>query len=135
MRRLFLPSLFIATAATAAAVPDLTPTGFARTVKPLFEEHCYGCHGDGEHKGDFTLDKLPLDFSSPDKLAAWIKVFDQMETGEMPPKKKPRLPPAPRPAALEWLRTALSAADLSRQQTLGRVVERRLNRTEYENTV
>src|SRR4051812_44699156 len=101
----------------------------------MLEEHCYGCHADGEHKGDFSFDKLPLDFSTPDKLAAWVKVFDQIDSGEMPPKKKPRLPAAPKTAILEWLRTALKAVDLNRQQTVGRVVVRRLNRSEYENTI
>jgi hypothetical protein len=135
MRRLFLPSLFAATSAAAVAAPDLTSAGFARTVKPMLEEHCYGCHADGEKKGDFSFDALPLDFSSPDKLAAWVKVFDQIDLGDMPPKKKPRLPEAPKKASLDWLRTALSAVDLNRQQTAGRVVVRRLNRTEYENTI
>jgi len=135
MRRLFLPPLLAATAATAAAAPNLTPAGFARAVTPLFEEHCFGCHGDGEHKGDFALDKLTLDFSSAEKLAAWVKVFDQIESGEMPPKKKARPAPALKAATLDWLGAALLAADTKRQQTEGRVVTRRLNRTEYENTI
>jgi mono/diheme cytochrome c family protein len=135
MRRLFLPSIYLAAAATALAAPDLTPAGFIKTVRPLFDDHCYDCHGDGEHKGDFALDKLTLDFSSPDKLAAWVKVFDQIETGEMPPKKKARPAAAAKAAALDWLRTALTAVDSRRQQTEGRVVARRLNRTEYENTI
>jgi mono/diheme cytochrome c family protein len=135
MRRLFLPSLLVATTATASAAPDLTPSGFAKVVAPFFEEHCYGCHGDGEHKGDFALDKLTLDFSSAGKLAAWVKVFDQIESSEMPPKKKPRPAPSAKAATLDWLRAALVAADTKRQQTEGRVVARRLNRTEYENTV
>ena len=127
--------LLFAAAGTAGAAPDLSSTGFARAVKPLFEEHCYGCHGDGEHKGDFALDKLALDFSTPEKLRAWIGVVDKMDSGEMPPKKKPRPAPAQLAAASGWLHSALFAADLRRQQTEGRVVSRRLNRVEYENTV
>ncbi len=125
----------MAAAAAAPTAPDLTPAGFARAVRPLFDEHCYDCHGDGEHKGDLALDKLPLDFSSPEKLRAWVGVLDKMESGEMPPKKKPRPAPAQLAAAGGWLRTALLAADTRRQQTEGRVVARRLNRAEYENTV
>jgi len=127
--------LFLATAGAFAAGPDLTPAGFAKKVTPLFENHCYSCHGDGEHKGDFALDKLPLDFSTPDKLRTWIRVLDKMDSGEMPPKKKPRPDPAQLAAASGWLHGALFAADFQREQTEGRVVKRRLNRTEYENTV
>ena len=134
MRCLFLLPL-LAVTATLQAAPDLTSAGFARAVRPLFDEHCYDCHGDGEHKGDFSLDKLPLDFSSPEKLRAWVGVLDKMESGEMPPKKEPRPAPAQLAAAGGWLRTALLAADRQRQQTEGRVVTRRLNRAEYENTI
>jgi mono/diheme cytochrome c family protein len=129
--------LFLAAAyaATAATPPDLSPTGFAKAVTPLFEDHCYNCHGEGEHKGDLALDKLALDFSTPEKLRTWISVIDKMESGEMPPKKKPRPAPAQLSAASGWLHAALYAADFHRQQTEGRVVSRRLNRVEYENTV
>src|SRR6516225_5691088 len=94
MRCRLVAPLFIAFACVASAAPDLTPGGFAKAVTPLFEEHCYGCHGDGEHKGDLALDKLTLDFSTPEKLRTWISVIDKMDTGEMPPKKKPRPAPA-----------------------------------------
>lgn len=134
MRSLLLLSL-LSTTATIHAAPDLSPAGFAKAVVPLFDEHCYDCHGDGEHKGDLALDKLPLDFSSPEKLRAWVGVLDKMESGEMPPKKEPRPAPAQLAAAGSWLRTALLAADGKRQQTEGRVVARRLNRAEYENSV
>ncbi len=138
MRRLFPLPFLLLTAGVATpthAVPDLTPAGFARTVKPLFEEHCFGCHGDGEHKGNLALDKLTLDFSTPEKLRSWIDVFDNLDSGEMPPKKKPRPPVAAKAAASEWLRAALVAADGQRLKSSGRTVLRRLNRTEFENTI
>ena len=68
-----LPILLVAACtATAATAPDLTAKGFAKAVTPLFEDHCYSCHGEGEHKGDLALDKLALDFSTPEKLRTWI---------------------------------------------------------------
>ncbi len=135
MHRAHLVSLLATIASASAAAPDLSPAGFARAVTPLFEEHCYDCHGDGEHKGDFALDKLTLDFASPEKLRAWVGVLDKMESGEMPPKKEPRPPAAKLAAASTWLHAALLAADTRRQQSEGRVVARRLNRVEYENTI
>ena len=134
MLRQVLPTLAALTA-SALAAPDLSPAGFIKSVRPFFDDHCYDCHGDGEKKGDFALDTLALDFSAPAKMRAWVNVFDQIDSGEMPPKKKPRPEAAAKAAALTWLRAALTAADTQRQQTEGRVVARRLNRTEYENTV
>ena len=135
--RLVFPLLCTAASAFAAIAtgPDLSQTGFAKAVTPLFEDSCYDCHGDGEHKGDFALDKLAVDFSSPEKLRTWVGVLDKMDSGEMPPKKKPRPNPVQLAAASGWLHAALYAADYRREQTEGRVVERRLNRSEYENTV
>ena len=39
------------------------------------------------------LDKLSLDLTAPEHLQAWVKVLDQIESGEMPPKDEAR-PPA-----------------------------------------
>src|SRR4051794_38206489 len=105
--------IFLALACTAGAAttPDLTPAGFAKAVTPLFEDHCYSCHGEGEHKGDLALDKLALDFSKPEKLRTWLSVIDKMDSGEMPPKKKARPAQAQLTAASSWLHAALYAAD------------------------
>src|SRR5687767_12178366 len=135
MRPLFL-SFFLSLALTAAGrAIEAAPAGFGKDVAPFFDVHCYDCHGDGEHKGGLALDKLPVDFSSAETMSTWVKVLDQMESGEMPPKKEARPASAALKAAATWLRTNLLAADRRRQQTEGRVVARRLNRAEYENTV
>src|SRR5205085_1751590 len=55
--------------------------------------------------------------------------------GEMPPPEQPRPKPAELVAATKHLSQALHAASLDRQQKKGRVVLRRLNGTEYENTL
>ena len=115
----------------------MSPTkGLSKAVTPLFEDSCYNrVTATREHKGDLALDKLALDLSTPEKLRAWVGVLDKMDSGEMPPKKKPRPNPVQLAAASGWLHSALYAADYRREQTEGRVVERRLNRSEYENTV
>jgi DNA-binding NtrC family response regulator len=62
-----------------------------------------------------------------------VKVHDRVESGEMPPKKKP--PAEATAAALRQLRENLIAADRSRAAEAGRAALRRLTRTEFENTV
>ena len=119
----------------ADAAPDLSSRGFASAVKPLLQAHCYDCHGGGEKKGGLELDTLPADFSTPQKMAAWVRVFDRLHAGEMPPAKRARPPAAARAAAEKWFDAAFVAAEAKRRQSDGRVVLRRLNRVEYENTV
>ena len=43
--------LFLLTGSTAGAAVD-----FARDVKPIFQKHCYDCHGEQKQKGDLRLD-------------------------------------------------------------------------------
>ncbi len=104
--------------------------------KPFFEKHCVECHDADEKKGDLNLDALAWNTDDPPIFDRWVKVFDKVDKQEMPPpKKKDRPDPATREAFLKALRGALHAASLARQQRDGRVVLRRLNRVEYENTL
>src|SRR5439155_6373085 len=58
-----------------------------------------------------------------------------VRAGEMPPKAKPRPPEQDVQALTDWIRGRAEAAEAARRATQGRVVLRRLNRVEYENTV
>lgn len=123
-RQTLLPVLLLA----LGAVP-------ARATQPFLEHHCIECHDADTAKGGVRLDNLPADFANPDVANHWIDVFDQVSAGTMPPKKKDRPPEADRTAFLTDLRGKLTAAQLAHRNADGRVVLRRLNRTEYENTV
>ena len=59
----------------------------------FFDAHCYDCHDADTHKGNLDLTALKQDFADSENFARWVKVHDRIESGEMPPKKKPR-PPA-----------------------------------------
>ena len=53
----------------------------------------------------------------------------------MPPKKRPRPDPKDAAAVTQWLHALLHESSLQTQRKQGRVVLRRLNRTEYETTL
>ncbi len=129
-----LPRFRIALLFAAALLLGLAPSR-ALNPAPFLEEHCFDCHDEQEQKGGLRLDNLPADFAKPESARVWIDVLDRMEAGEMPPKKKAQ-PPAPaKHAFLTSLKQELLTAENARQRAEGRVVLRRLNRTEYENTV
>lgn len=107
----------------------------AEPIGSFFEDHCYDCHDADSHKGNLDLTALKPDFANSETFARWVKIFDRVESGEMPPKKKPR-PPADRlSAATKWLHDTLLAADQKRLAADVRTGIRRLTRSEYENTV
>jgi hypothetical protein len=109
---------------------------FASKVRPVLAAHCCECHAKDakKPKGNFRIDKLPTDFTQADTREAWQLVLKRVKAGEMPPKDKPRLSEKETQVLFDWISTGFKAAD-ARRAAEGRVVMRRLNRTEYENTV
>ncbi|MEY3829434.1 MAG: hypothetical protein RL636_1135 [Verrucomicrobiota bacterium] len=107
----------------------------AAAVPPLLEKHCVECHDAETKKGDFDLTALKPELTNPQVYAQWVKVYDQIASGEMPPAKKPRPETAAAAGYLNELRLKLRVAEESRIQREGRTVKRRLNRFEYENTL
>jgi Protein of unknown function (DUF1587)/Planctomycete cytochrome C len=108
---------------------------FAGRLEPMFETHCYACHDADEKKGGLDLSALRWDPASGDNLDQWTRVFDKVQSGAMPPRKKSR-PDAKVAAAFQTtLSSALNGFTREQQLQAGRVVYRRLNRAEYINTV
>ena len=104
-------------------------------LEPFLEAHCLDCHDDETSKGDLNLYELEFQPERPANFRLWERVYDRVESGEMPPKKKAR-PDAD--AQLQFLKTIaapLLAADREDREARGRVNVRRLTRREYEHTV
>lgn len=118
------PFILLAGATWATAAPGDPHRAF-------FEAHCVKCHGGDQPKGDWRIAELSLDFADKGNRERWESVQEQLASGEMPPKSKPRPPEQEVKALNEWIGAQVSAF-AGRE---GRVVLRRLNRTEYENTV
>src|SRR6185436_5115170 len=97
-------------------------------VHAFLARHCRECHDGAKPKGDFRLDQL----ATGDR---WANVLEQLQSGAMPPKAKPRPDAAELKPILDKIRAAVDAAESRRRESQGRVVLRRLNRTEYSNTV
>lgn len=121
---LSLMSLVFATADPVLALDT-------KELHPFFERHCLECHDEAVAKGGLDLTSLGTDLADPAVMQKWVRLFDRVQTGEMPPEKEPR------PEAGD-LRTFLGAVstDLTAAHEAGKgTVLRRLNRLEYENTL
>jgi hypothetical protein len=104
-------------------------------VPPFLDKHCVECHDAETKKGGLDLTSLSSDLSNAQTFSKWVKVFDEINQGEMPPKKKARPETSAMQAYLGELSAKLSVADERRITTVGRAVKRRLNRYEYENAL
>lgn len=128
----------IALSATLAAslLAPAAAQGFPPApVVEFLERHCYDCHDDTTAKGDLNLLDLAYEPGDHANFEVWEKVFDRVESGEMPPEKEPRPEGASLAAFLTDLGGPLLAADQSDQAEKGRVNVRRLTRREYEHTI
>jgi len=102
---------------------------------PILEKYCFKCHSGEKPKGDTALDKLGRDFSDKAARDTWRGVMEQLEAGTMPPEEKPQPSKEEKRALADWIHGRMDDAELARRAADGRVVQRRLNRVEYENTL
>ena len=123
---------FAASTVRAAAVVPKPAEHFTST---FFQRHCVQCHGAEKPKAGLRLDQLQPDFADKASRQQWERVLKQLHDGAMPPKEKPRPSEKELRAMAEWIVERGTASDTARRAAEGRVVFRRLNRTEYENTV
>jgi hypothetical protein len=111
----------------------------SRAVEPLrdfLDTHCISCHDAQTKKGGLDLVKLPIDFTQQGAFEVWVKIHDRVKAGEMPPKGRKQRPDATEADGIvKKLQAGLADADRARRSDDGRAVFRRLNRTEYENTL
>lgn len=97
----------------------------------FFEKHCYECHDDLTKKADLDLYSLSTDLSDPNIFAKWERIYDRIADGEMPPPDKPRPTNGEKRIFSDSLSPSLVEAHAATKGT----VLRRLNNTEYENTI
>jgi len=77
-------------------------------IRPFLARHCFECHGEKAKKADLRLDTLSL---GPRHLDSWAAVLEKIESGEMPPPKKPRPDQSEIKAVVEWIGGALHRSD------------------------
>lgn len=100
----------------------------------LLRQSCAQCHDKGARSGGLDLDALSFGLSDRSIRDQWIRIYDRVEKGEMPPKSV-AFPTAQRAQLLKLLGTELHAADRAEIIASGRGPMRRLNRDEYEQNM
>jgi len=123
--------------ASAAEIGDRGSgaTKFSGEIRPILVANCVKCHSGAKPKGDLRLDELKPDFADEATREHWLTVLDRVTAGEMPPKAKPRPPVKDVETLSNWINAQARVALAAVRAEQGRVVLRRLNRSEYENTV
>ena len=132
---LILIALTIAGMVHAGDEPMVDARDFDAHIRPLLVSHCATCHSGEKPKGKLRLDRLSSDLADTATREHWAEVVDRLKSGEMPPEGKPRPTEKDLQAFLDSLAPRVAAAETAARAAQGRVVLRRLNRVEYENTM
>ncbi len=120
--------LSCAASASAAEQP------VAGAVRAVVGKFCVECHGADAAKGGLNLEKiLPEDVSRYSD--AWEKVVRKLNARHMPPIGKPRPDEKTYSAIVSSLETTLDRAAAAKLNPGRTDTVRRLNRTEYQNTI
>lgn len=103
----------------------------AQDTITFLTNNCRDCHTGAAAEGGLNLSQLHADLTRPETFAKWERIYDRVDAHEMPPAAADQPLPAERAVFLKQLRHELSTAHAAQKGT----VLRRLNRSEYQNTL
>lgn len=105
-------------------------------VWSLVQKSCVQCHNPKAKSGDLDLKSLAgAQETFVHDREVWEKVLEKLQTKQMPPPPLSQPPSELVSPAMTWLRDEFARQDRLIQPEAGRVSARRLNRTEYNNTI
>ena len=130
IRSPFVVFLIFSSYLPLAACGQETPS-IPELLQQQLDQHCLECHNAGDQAAGLDLENLGFDLTDLDTAQHWTRVYDQVETGTMPPSDSSQPTPEQRQKFVAALSQGLTMAHLQRRD----VVHRRMNRVEYQNSV
>lgn len=121
--------LFVSTLSIADDAKSADPQ-----LRRFLTDHCVKCHGAARAEKKLRLDQPNLDLTRPATLELWQRILKRVRSGEMPPEGEPKPDAVVAKGVVDQLSRRLEQAEAVKRAE-GRVVLRRLNRVEYENTI
>jgi hypothetical protein len=127
--------LLLGTGVEPQTAPD--QENYARFIGPLLNKYCIKCHGaQAKPKADLNLAKYTSEAQLRGERKLWKGVLQKVTTHEMPPEDaKPQPDARERETLARAIEAALNKVDPNAPLNPGRVTARRLNRSEYGNTI
>ena len=106
---------------------------FEKTVQPVLTSTCSPCHNEQLASGGLNIAAFAKPGSIVESREGWERILAKLRAGEMPPKGVPRPPELD--AVIQYLQGEFDKADRNVKPDPGHVTARRLNRSEYSNTI
>jgi hypothetical protein len=122
----------------ALLAASLGAAGVVRAAEPFdafLKTYCISCPGPDKEKGDLRIDQLSRDFKVGADTHHWAEMIEQVNSGEMPPKKEKQPTQAEIAAFVSSLDSSIKSGRAARMAARPPVAHYRLSRKEYQNTV
>lgn len=127
---------WVITAVAAAEEPSKLTEQWQQTIKPFLKQYCADCHSGENAESGINFDKYQRDDQLVDERARWNQILGIIKIGAMPPADHDPQPSKElRQQVAQWLHRRINTVDCDLIQNPGRVVMRRLNNTEYDNSL
>jgi hypothetical protein len=106
-----------------------------QSIEPFFENYCFDCHDTDTAKADLDLEGLTRSIVDVADAQNWQDILDQLNSGEMPPKKKAQPGKEELAQVVGDLTESLQSAQTMLKDSGGQIALRRINRREYQSTI
>lgn len=122
------------TAGVAQAAEHRLPS-YAENAAPFMQKYCIDCHQGPDAEAGIAFDKYSDTASILKDRKQWERIMQIVEGQIMPPDDSPQPTEEERAKLVSFLDSTVYYVDCATNPDPGRVTVRRLNRTEYNNTV
>ena len=107
---------------------------FDISVLPILKAYCFDCHGNGTAEGNLTLDAFTSEAQAAAEPELWWKVLKNVRSQVMPPLGNDKPNAEQIELLADWIKHKAFDIDPADPDP-GKLTVRRLNRTEYGNTI
>ena len=112
-----------------------TENNLPDNVALFLQAHCFDCHSGDDAEAALDLQQLSRDLSAPANFEKWVRIFDRVDAGEMPPQDSSPAPLGKTTSFLVETEGWLNRYQHNQNMAQGRVRARRLTNLQLERTL
>ncbi len=131
----FVSLLLLTQSLLAQPGRDKEDLSWDRNIGGLFQRLCYECHGKDDPSGNVNLAQDENPSLILDHRPTWSKVLEVLNSAQMPPQDERQPDRGERQLMIDFLNETFESVDCDQLRDPGKPTLRRLNRTEYDNSV